>query len=266
MSIELAPNHKRSLTLTNPLILSSASAVDARVGAIVTLPLTLHARGGAPLPRVVEIPGGFLMRTGAANPGLEKMLRDSRRAWSQSRVPIIIALAAPGARDWPAIAARLERVDGVGGIELHLNPALDAVDTIRTTRAATELPILAKLDLENAVAIAGDCAAAGANALVIGRAPRGMAMVEGRPWYGRLFAPSSKPLALRAVAEIAALKLDAPLVACGGVHSTGDVREFLAAGACAVEIDSAAWIAPSLVARIAAESMNGPQTNADEDR
>ena len=274
MFIELAPNHKRGLTLTHPLILSSADT-DARVGALVTLPLTLHARGGqgsrvlerdAPQPRVVEIPGGFLMRTGAANPGIERVLRDCRRAWSQSRVPIIVALAAQGVRDWSAIAPRLEHVEGVSGIELHLNPALDAADAIRATRAATELPILAKLDLDNAAAIAADCIAAGANALVIGRAPRGMAMVEGRAWYGRLHSPTVKPLALRAVAEVAALKLAAPLVACGGVHSAGDVREFMAAGASAVEIDSAAWIDPASVIRIATELADASetQTNTDE--
>ena len=236
-------------------MLASASVTEARVGAIVTLPLTLHARGGAPQPRIVEIPGGCLMRTGAANPGLEKTLRDARRSSSRggSSAPVIVALAAQGARDWPAMAARLERVEGVGGIELQLNPVLDAVEAIRATRAATELPILAKLDLDNAVDIAADCAAAGANALVIGRAPRGMAIVGGKAWYGRLFGPVSKPIALRVMAEVAALKLDVPLVACGGIHSADDARDFMAAGACAVEIDSAAWIDPSLVKRIAEE-------------
>ncbi|MDE3090251.1 MAG: hypothetical protein KGJ80_12790 [Chloroflexota bacterium] len=257
--IELAPNWKRSLTLTHPLIVAAGSATGARVGAIVTLPLTLHARVGAPLPRVVDVPGGVLLRTGAANPGLEKMLRDSRRAWSVSQAPIteatlvIVAFAVQGARDWPAMAARLDRVEGIGAIELYLNPAVDAADAIRATRAATELPILAKLDLDHAVAVAADCIAAGANALVIGRAPRGMCMIEGRAWYGRLFGPAVKSIALRVLTEVAALKLDAPLVASGGVHSANDVREFLAAGACAAEIDSAGWIDPALPARIAAE-------------
>ncbi len=260
MLIELAPNHKRSLTLTHPLILTSAST-DVAIGAVVTLPLTLHARGGAPLPRVVEIPGGVLLRTGAANPGLEHMLRDSRRAWAQGRVPVIVAFAAQGVSDWAMMAARLERVEGVGGIELYLNPALDAVDAIRATRAATELPILAKLDLDNAATIAADCAAAGANALVIGRAPRGTTIVDGKPWYGRMYGAMAMPLAMKVLMEIRDLRLvlseaeglEIPLVGCGGVHSAADAREFLAAGACAVEIDSAAWIDPALVERVAAE-------------
>ena len=253
MFIELAPSHKRGLALAHPLMLASASDTDGRIGALVTLPFTLHARGGAPQPRVVEIPGGCLIRAGAANPGLERTLRNVRslRSWAESRVPIVVALAAQSASDWPAMAARLERVEGVGGVELQLNPALDAVEAIRATRAATELPILAKLDLDNAAAIAVDCLAAGANALVIGRAPRGMVMLNGKPWHGRLFGPASKPFALRTLADLAALKLDAPLVASGGIHSVEDAREFLSAGAVAVQVDTAVWIDPSLVEQMA---------------
>ena len=253
MMIELAPNWKRSLAINNPILLAAGGyTTDAtNIGALVTLPTTGRARAGAPMPRVVEVPGGVLMRTGAANPGLSRVLREYRRAWEQSRAPIIVALASQGARAWATMAAQLEGVANVGGIELHFNPTMDAADALRAVRTATELPIFAKLDLDNARAIATDCATAGANALVIGRAPRGMRIVDGKAWYGRLYAPSVMPLALRAVAEIAEVKLDAPIVACGGVHSAEDAREFLAAGACAVEIDSAEWIEPGMAGRMA---------------
>lgn len=253
--IELAPSWKRSLTISNPILLAAGGyATDASgVGALITSATTLHARVGAPQPRVIEIPGGVLMQTGAANPGLTRVLREHRRAWEQGKIPIILAFAAQGARDWVTMTAQIENIAGIGGIELHFNPALDAVEAIRAVRAVSELPILAKLDLDNARAIATDCVAAGANALVIGRAPRGMKIVNGRAWYGRSYAPSVMPLALRAVAEIAEMKLNAPLIACGGVHSADDAREFLAAGASAVEIDSAEWIEPGIAARIAME-------------
>lgn len=257
--IELAPAWKRSLTLANPLVLSAGGyappdlTAASQIGALVTLPTTPRPRAGAPTPRVIDLPGGFLLRTGAANPGLAQVLHDYRRAWEKSPLPIIVALAAQDVRMWPNMAQRLEQAAGVAGVELHLNPTIDAAEAIRVTRSASELPILAKLDLENARDIAADCIAAGANALVIGRAPRAMKIIDGQPWYGRLFGPAVKPIALRAVAEIAALNLNAPLLACGGVHSADDVREFLAAGACAVEIDSASWIDPTMVARIAAE-------------
>lgn len=257
MNIELAPNWKRSLTLAHPLMLAAGGFAPnvENIGAFVTLPITLHARTGAPLPRVVEIPGGALIRTGAANPGLERVLREHTRAWAHSPIPIIVALAAQATREWGEIAARVENVPGVGGVELHLNPTFDAVDAIRATRAATELPILVKLDLDNARDIAEVCITAGANALVMARAPRGMAIVNGRAWHGRLYSPAIKPIVLNVLDEIVDLKLDVPLIACGGIHSADDARDFLAAGAAAVEVDSAAWVAPSLVARIAEKLM-----------
>ncbi len=259
-TIELAPDYKRSLTLNNPIIFAGGGYGNfsdiANIGAIVTLPTTLRPRTGAPLPRVIEIPGGVLVRTGAANPGLTHVLRSYRRIWEQSTIPVIVAFASQGMNDWATMAAQFDSVVGVGGIELHFNPLMNVVDAIRAVRASTELPILAKLDLDNAVAVAADCAAAGANTLVIGRAPRGMALVNNKPWYGRLFGPTVKPIALRAVAEIVDLKLNVPIIASGGIHSTKDVRDLLNAGACAVEIDSALWIEPTIATRIANEMMS----------
>jgi len=265
--IELALNWKRNLALNHPILLAAGGcSIDSTsVGAIVTMPLTLRPRAGAAMPRVIEIPGGVLMRTGAANPGLSRILREHRRDWEQSKIPILIAFASQGVNDWAAMATQLDNIAGVSGIELHLNPAMDAIDTIRIVRAATELPILAKLDLDNAREIAADCVEAGANVLVIGRAPRGMRIIDGKPWFGRLYGPAAKPFALQVVADIAALKLDAPIIACGGAHFTDDAREFLAAGAVAVEIDSAEWIEPGMAEKIGAE-MIGTRTNADEHR
>lgn len=258
--IDLAPSYKRSLALESPLIFS-AGGFDPNLaknhpersetpskefsqdyGAFVTLPLTRRTHAGAAQPRVIEISGGALIRTGAANPGLSNVLRDYRRAWAKTTIPIIVAVAAQGARDWAEMAHELERVEGVGGIELQLNPTLDAADAIRAVRAATELPILAKLDLDNALEIAPSCVSAGANALVIGRAPRVAQMVEGKIWHGRMYAPSVKPIVLEKLLEIKNLGLDAPLIACGGVHNARDVEDFIAAGACAVQVDSAVWV------------------------
>ena len=249
--VELAPNWKRGLMLANPLILASGGMTDARVGATATIPLTLRRRGGAAFPRIVELPGGILLRTGAANPGLARYVHENQRAWTNSAVPIIVSFAAQGARDWAAMAAQLDHMAGVGGVELHLNPTFDAAEAVRSVRSACELVILAKLDLDHALDQASACVDAGANALVIGRAPRGMVMQDGHPWYGRLYSPVVKVLVLRTLFDVAALGLDAPLVASGGIHTVEDVQEFLTAGACAVEIDSAAWLNPELVTQLA---------------
>lgn len=261
--IELAPSSKRSLALSSPLLFA-AGGFDSNLvkiyrvpegvesnessqdfGAFVTLALTRRPRAGGSPPRVIDIPGGVLIRTGAANPGLANVLRDYRRAWAKSTIPIIVALASQAARDWTEMARELERVEGVAGIELQFNPTLEAPEAIRAVRAATELPILAKLDLDDARTIAPRCVDAGANALVIARPPRVAQMVEGKAWYGRMYSPSVKPMALRAATEIVQLNLVAPIVACGGIHTLQDMREFLEAGASAVQVDSAVWVMSS---------------------
>ncbi len=245
--IELAPNWKHSLTINHPLILAAGGftpdqfPTPPQIGAFVTLPLTRRAHPGAPQPRVVNISGSALIRTGAANPGIS-ILREYERTWAKSAIPILVAFASQGVRDWVEMAMQVARTEAVSGIELYFNPTIDAPAAIRAVRAAIELPILAKLDLDNARDVAADSITAGANALVIGRAPRGMKMIDGKPWFGRLRGPAAKPLALRAVAEIAQMHLDAPIVACGGVHSAEDAQEFIAAGAAAVEVDSAVWV------------------------
>lgn len=253
MILELAPNWKRSLTLTHPLIVAGGYTdfLDApNVGAVVTLPTTLHPRTFAPMPRVIEISGGVLVNTGAVNPGLSRAMRELERASVHATTPIIVAFAAQSAHEWGEMATRLEHIPGIGGIELHLNPTMDVRSVIGATRARTELPIFAQLDLANAIQVAVDCVDAGANALVIGRAPRGMVIRDGKKWYGRLYSPSVRPLALNALNDIQDLKLSVPLIGCGGIHSVDDAREFLAAGAGAIEIDSVAWLDPASIAKI----------------
>jgi dihydroorotate dehydrogenase (NAD+) catalytic subunit len=45
--------------------------------------------------------------------------------------------------------------------------------------------------------------------------------------------------------------VDVPLVGCGGIHSVEDARAFLGAGAVAVQVDSAIFIDPPLLGRLA---------------
>jgi dihydroorotate dehydrogenase len=49
-----------------------------------------------------------------------------------------------------------------------------------------------------------------------------MRIIDGKPWLG-MHGPAVKPMALRALAEIAQMNLGAPIVARGGVHSSEDI-------------------------------------------
>lgn len=73
-------------TLANPLMLPAGGYAPpdffdaSHTGAFVTLPTTQRPRAGAPMPRVIDLLGGLLLRTGSANPGLAQILHDYRRA------------------------------------------------------------------------------------------------------------------------------------------------------------------------------------------
>jgi dihydroorotate dehydrogenase (NAD+) catalytic subunit len=56
---------------------------------------------------------------------------------------------------------------------------------------------------------------------------------------------------LRLVGVLARRIQDVPLIGAGGIHSIQDARDYLEAGAVAVLVDSATWIQPKLLERIA---------------
>ena len=63
---------------------------------------------------------------------------------------------------------------------------------------------------------------------------------------------------MTALLEVAGLQLPAALIACGGIHTSTQVQQALAAGAQAVQIDSAVWVEPGLPGRLAAEISRTP--------
>ncbi len=252
--IDLAPNNKRGLTLKSPVMLAAGFAGYAdeygdlvelsRAGAIVTMPTTLHRRVSSHDPRVVESRAGFLLSRGGTNPGLGAVLQDRQRAWKQLDIPVIFALAAEGVNEWSELARRLERVHEVAGVELEITEEMDAREVVRAVRQASELPILAKIPIARAVESADECMNAGVDSLVIGSPPRADAEIDMEVWKGRGYGAGLKHVALRAVRKTRDLRLEIPLVACGGIHSLEDTREFFALGVTAVQLDSVLWLDP----------------------
>ena len=63
--------------------------------------------------------------------------------------------------------------------------------------------------------------------------------------------PVAFPFTLQALRAVAALELQVPLVAAGGVTRLDDARRYLGEGASAVQVRSLCWIDPARVAAIA---------------
>jgi len=265
---------KRSLRLANPVIGGSGAfgfggeyskLIDLNsLGAMVTNPVSLKPRLPTNGPRVVPLDSGILLHTGLPNPGLYKLHRQYAARWKNSPIPIILHLLSASPDEMTECARFIDRLDEIAAIEIGLNDQSthrDARLLIGAVRQATQMPILARLPLYQAIQIAEAAVDAGADALVVAAPPRGTSRdpVSGQLVGGRVYGPWLKPLALRIVGQIAA-RVTTPLIGCGGVHHPDDARDFIEAGAIAVQVDSIVWAQPEMVAAIARNLGGGELT------
>jgi dihydroorotate dehydrogenase len=102
------------------------------------------------------------------------------------------------------------------------------------------------------VTLARAAESAGAGGVVVAAPPRGTARdpESGKLVGGRVYGPWLKAQALRAVGQVAGI-VSVPVIGCGGVHSPDDARDFIEAGAVAVQVDTATWTQPRLLEIIA---------------
>lgn len=283
MSIDLAPKRSAGLRLRHPVLVAAGGAgygnelldavSDDMPGAITTRSITREARPGNPPPRMAALPDGLLSSVGLQNPGLHAVLRRQGPRWAAADVPIIVSICADTADDIAWLARGLDMQPGIAAIELNLacpdrsrggepiGLEVAAAETATVAaRAATDLPLVVKL---TAVApdiriIARAVAAAGADAISAIAALPALALDAGRgearlgTAYGGLSGPAIKPIGLRVVYEMAgAVRL--PIIGIGGVSSLDDVLDYLAAGASAVGLATAALADPRLPGRLGAD-------------
>lgn len=263
--IELAPGHKQGLAVASPVLLGAGSAGGGEathpeldlnaIGAIVVGPVTLQSRAGAPMPRAWEVEGGLLLETGGQNRGLEATLREFGPQWKRIGTPVVVQLGETEVGPLKRMAERLGATTGVAGLELALPDRWRAEDVRRVVAPlvrAAELPLWVKLPLTRAEELGGACVDAGAAGLVVGQAPIGAAWQAGTLRRGALHGPGVFPLALDALARVAALQLPVALIASGGIHTVDQARQALGAGAHALQLDTVAWLEPAFPAALAA--------------
>jgi dihydroorotate dehydrogenase (NAD+) catalytic subunit len=236
------------------------------LGAVVVGPVTGGPRRGSEPPRAVPIPGGVLLHTGLANPGVAVLVKRYARVWARSPVPIIVHVAGTSAEETTGCCRRLSGVEAVAGIELGLPDSItidQAAAVVRAARDAASRPLIVRLPLapgmaDELVGVDALCRVAvdaGADALTVAAPPRGTIwhagrFVTGQFVRGRLYGPFVLPQALRALRRVAEL-VKVPLVGCGGIYCAEDALAFLRAGAAAVQVGAALWHDPACLARIA---------------
>ena len=268
-TIDLAPHNKRGLLLHSLLIAGSGAVgygdlwppgvEPSLFGAMITAPVSMQPRKGRAQPRWVELPAGFLFDTGDHNPGWHRTTRQYTPVWRRAPIPVLVSLVGgePGARAW--MAERLEEEElGVAGLELPVREDVNLGEIsafISAVRHATTLPILVRLPATRAAYLAEACIIAGADALIVGSPPpAAYPTTDGKLLEAPLAGPVAFPFTLRALRRVAALQLETPLIAAGGVQSLADVVQCLELGATAVQVRSLFWVDPAAVQVLAHEA------------
>ena len=274
LAVQLAQDNKKGLKLENPVMTASGTfgygmeyehLFDIqKLGAIVCKGTMLEPRDGNPQPRIAETPNGMLNSIGLQGIGVEALIKEKTPVWAGWKVPVIVNIAGGTIDEYAAVAAKLDKVPGVAGLEINIScPNVraggaefgadpeSAAKVTGAVRKATSLPIIVKLTPNTAeiVHIAEDVAAAGADGLCLINTVKGMAINirTHKPMlgndYGGLSGPAIKPVAVYMIYQVYK-SVRIPIVGCGGVTNADDAIEFFMAGATAIEVGTASFANP----------------------
>jgi dihydroorotate dehydrogenase (NAD+) catalytic subunit len=258
LSVELC-----GIPLLTPLMPASGTLskealgeVEGVYGAMLPKTTTPVARDGNPPPRVAETPAGMVNSIGLQNPGIEVFLRDLDAF--DSGIPIFVSVAGDTVAEFGWLCERLADDERICAVELNLScpnvecgglafcagPA-SVEEVVAACRAAVAgKPILVKLTNEGVVENARAAEATGADALTVMNTLPALT-IDARTRKvlvrGGLSGPAIKPVALRAVYDVADA-VSVPVVGSGGVTSGTDVAEFMLAGATAVQVGTASFV------------------------
>jgi dihydroorotate dehydrogenase (NAD+) catalytic subunit len=243
------------------------------IGAMITKGLSLKPKAGNPTPRIVETPGGMLNAIGLQNVGIDAFIEHKLPFLQNVDTPVIVNLYGNTLEEYGAVAARLDGLPGVAGIEVNIScPNVKqggivfgtdphaAQEVVRLVKRNTSKPMIVKLspNVTDVVLMARACADAGADALSLINTLTGMAidLDRRRPVLanitGGLSGPAIKPVALRMVWQVAR-NVKIPIIGIGGIMNARDALEFILAGASAVQVGTASFLDPSAAQTIARE-------------
>ena len=278
MAVEIA-----GLTLRNPVMPASgtfgygeeyAPYLDLNeLGAVVTKGLSLHPKAGNRTPRICETVSGMLNAIGLQNVGVETFIKHKMPFLEQFDTPVIVNFFGNTREEYAEVAARLDELPGVAGLEMNIScPNVKhggivfgtepqaAYDVISLVRKRTGKPLIVKLtpnvtDIRVTAKAAED---AGADALSLINTLTGMAVdvKTRRPrlanTIGGLSGPAIRPIAVRLVHQVVQ-SVAIPVIGIGGISRAVDALEFLIVGARAVQVGTANFVDPNAMATIIAD-------------
>jgi len=271
-----------ALRLRNPIITASgtfaygvefAHLVDLnQLGGIVTKGISREPIEGAPPPRLCETPSGMLNAVGLQNIGVDAFLRDRLPLLRKYNTAIIVNVFGYCLDDYLAVIRQLEGNQGISAYELNIScpnvknggmqfgssPGSVGEVVSAARKEARKTPLWVKLTplVTNISEIASAAEGSGADALTVANTYPAMAIDfrTGRSRIGNptggLSGPAIKPITLRLVWEVSKA-VQIPILGLGGIETVGDVLEYVAAGATAVQVGTASFSDPKASEKIA---------------
>jgi dihydroorotate dehydrogenase (NAD+) catalytic subunit len=240
------------------------------LGGMISKGIFLRPRDGTPPPRIAETPDGMLNAIGLQGPGVEALIRDYTPKWAEWDFPVFVNINGESAAEYGELAARLDGVPGVAGIEINIscpnveqgglyfgNDPRAAAAVTEAVRKRTSLPVWVKLTpmVSDIGVIARAVEAAGADALCAINTFVGMSIdlnaYTPRLSFrtGGLSGPAIRPLAVH-LAHQAARAVRIPVIGIGGIMRAEDALEFLVAGCAAVQVGTATFVNPRAIAEV----------------
>lgn len=288
-----------TVELANPIMTASGTAGHgaelsaffdlADLGALVVKSLSVMPWAGNPAPRVVQLPGAMMNSVGLQGPGVAGWIEHDLPALIKSGARVVVSIWGRTVEEYQQAAEALLPVEqNLTAVELNVScPNLKdgkkmfahscaGAESVVAATNALSVPRWAKLSptVSNITEIAGAAAEAGADAVTLTNTLIGLVLdpKTGDPVLGGggggVSGPAVRPVALRAVFDVASAYPELPIVGVGGIATATDAVQYLRAGASAVQIGTANFANPRATMRIKDElaewcSKNGVDRVAD---
>ena len=235
----------------------------SRIGGIIVKGTTLRERQGNQYPRMAETPSGMSNAVGLQNKGIDYFVNHIYPTLKDIDTNVMINLSGSTIEDYIKTAEIINTLDKIPGIELNIScpnvkeggmafgvSCLAASQVVAEVRKVYHKELMVKLspNVTDIAEIAKGVEGAGADSISLINTLLGMAIdaKTRKPVLstitGGLSGPAVKPIALRMVWQVAkAVKV--PVIGLGGIMNATDAIEFMLAGATAIQVGTANFIA-----------------------